>query len=118
MTNANQDQSEHWNSDATVETWVVGQAAHDAMLAPFLPIMLDAAALNSGEAVLDVGCGCGATTREAAGAVAPGLALGADLSAPMLDRARATPHAPGSPTSSSCRPTRRSIRSIPRRSTW
>ena len=60
MTNANQDQSEHWNSDATVETWVVGQAAHDAMLAPFLPILLDAAGLDSGEAVLDVGCGCGA----------------------------------------------------------
>ncbi len=59
------------------------------MLAPFSPIILDAAALASGEAVLDVGCGCGATTCAAALAVAPGLALGADLSAPMLDRARA-----------------------------
>ena len=59
------------------------------MLAPFLPIILDAAALTSGEAVLDVGCGCGATTHAAARAVAPALALGADLSTPMLDRARA-----------------------------
>ena len=89
MTNSNQAQSEHWNSDATIETWVLAQAAHDAMLAPFLPIILEAAALTSGEAVLDVGCGCGATTLAAARAVAPGSVLGVDLSVPMLDRARA-----------------------------
>jgi SAM-dependent methyltransferase len=39
--------------------------------------------------VLDVGCGCGATTLAAARAVAPGgHATGVDLSAPMLDVAR------------------------------
>jgi SAM-dependent methyltransferase len=88
MTNANPEQDEHWNSSATVEDWVVGQAAHDAMLAPFTQMILDAATLTSGEHVLDVGCGCGAPTLAAARAVAPGAAHGVDLSAPMLDRAR------------------------------
>src|SRR5207302_1349617 len=44
---------------------------------------------RSGERVLDVGCGCGATTMAAARAVDPGPAVGVDLSAPMLDEARA-----------------------------
>jgi SAM-dependent methyltransferase len=38
--------------------------------------------------VLDIGCGAGQTTREAARAAADGSALGVDLSAPMLERAR------------------------------
>jgi SAM-dependent methyltransferase len=38
--------------------------------------------------VLDVGCGTGQTTREAARAAVYGSALGVDLSAPMLERAR------------------------------
>jgi SAM-dependent methyltransferase len=51
--------------------------------------MLDAAALKPGERVLDVGCGNGATTIEAARRVRPGgVAVGIDLSAPMLGFAR------------------------------
>jgi SAM-dependent methyltransferase len=38
--------------------------------------------------VLDVGCGTGQTTREAARAAVDGSALGVDVSAPMLERAR------------------------------
>jgi SAM-dependent methyltransferase len=38
--------------------------------------------------VLDVGCGTGQTTREAARAAMGGSALGVDLSAPMLEQAR------------------------------
>jgi SAM-dependent methyltransferase len=41
-----------------------------------------------GDRVLDVGCGAGQTTREAAGAAAPGHVLGIDLSEPALERAR------------------------------
>ena len=48
-----------------------------------------AAAIAPGEDVLDVGCGAGQTTREAAAAAAPGRVLGVDVSAPMLERARA-----------------------------
>ena len=89
MTEANPQEAERWNSSATVADWVAGQAEHDAMLAPFTPMILDAAGLTPRARVLDIGCGCGATTLAAARAVASGSVLGADLSAPMLDRARA-----------------------------
>jgi SAM-dependent methyltransferase len=41
-----------------------------------------------GDEVLDVGCGTGLTTREAARAAAPGRVVGVDVSARMLERAR------------------------------
>jgi SAM-dependent methyltransferase len=59
------------------------------MLEDFGSTLLDAAALGSGERVLDVGCGNGATTLGAAALVGTdGEATGFDLSAPMLDVAR------------------------------
>jgi SAM-dependent methyltransferase len=45
--------------------------------------------------VLDVGCGTGQTTREAARVAADGSALGVDLSAPAIDRARELAEAEG-----------------------
>jgi SAM-dependent methyltransferase len=47
-----------------------------------------AADVRAGERVVDVGCGTGQTTREAARAAAPGDVLGIDVSAPALERAR------------------------------
>lgn len=47
-----------------------------------------AANVQPHDRVLDVGCGAGQTTREAARAAVDGSALGVDLSAPMLERAR------------------------------
>jgi SAM-dependent methyltransferase len=47
-----------------------------------------AAGVCAGERVLEVGCGAGLTTREAARAAAPGEVLGVDVSAPALERAR------------------------------
>jgi SAM-dependent methyltransferase len=47
-----------------------------------------AAGVAPGDRVLDVGCGTGQTTRDAARAAASGSALGVDLSAQMLDHAR------------------------------
>ena len=47
-----------------------------------------AADVHPGDRVLDVGCGTGLTTRQAARAAANGSALGVDVSAPMLERAR------------------------------
>jgi len=47
-----------------------------------------AAAVEPGHRVLDIGCGAGQSTREAARAAAPGHVLGVDLSVPLLERAR------------------------------
>ncbi len=51
--------------------------------------LADAAGLQRGERVLDVGCGCGDSTLAAGGAVGPtGRVLGVDLSPAQLDVAR------------------------------
>jgi SAM-dependent methyltransferase len=65
------------------------------MNAPFAAMILDAAGLRPGGNVLDVGCGCGGTTLAAARLIAPGQAVGLDLSGPMLARARADAGAAG-----------------------
>jgi SAM-dependent methyltransferase len=44
--------------------------------------------ISPGNAVLDIGCGTGLTTREAARAAAPGRVVGVDVSERMLERAR------------------------------
>jgi len=89
MSIANTAQAEHWNTGDGVAHWITNQARYDRMHAPFTALILDAAALRPGGKVLDVGCGCGGTTLAAARLVAPGQAVGLDLSGPMLARARA-----------------------------
>jgi SAM-dependent methyltransferase len=44
--------------------------------------------IRRGDDVVDIGCGTGLTTREAARAAAPGRVVGVDVSERMLDRAR------------------------------
>jgi ubiquinone/menaquinone biosynthesis C-methylase UbiE len=44
--------------------------------------------IGRGDEVLDIGCGTGLTTREAARATAPGRVVGVDVSERMLERAR------------------------------
>ncbi len=63
--------------------------AADRVMAPVADALLAAADLSPGEAVLDLGCGCGATTLSAARAVGPkGSVCGIDVTEPMLDVAR------------------------------
>lgn len=88
MTTANREQAELWNSTAGGGHWVANQTRHDRMLEPFLTMILGEAAIGSGDRALDVGCGCGATTRAAAALAAPAQVAGIDLSAAMLARAR------------------------------
>jgi SAM-dependent methyltransferase len=81
-------QAEHWGGTGG-EHWVRHQGRYDTMLADFGLRVLEAARLQPGDAVLDVGCGCGATTLEIARRVGPrGSVVGADLSPPMIARAR------------------------------
>ena len=72
MSIANTAQAEHWNSGEDVAYWVANQERFDRMLEPFTALILQAASLRPGGHVLDVGCGCGATTLAAARLVAPG----------------------------------------------
>ena len=80
----NADQLAFWNG-AGGRTWVARQEHTDITLAPVTEALLAFAAPRAGERVLDVGCGCGATTLEFARAVGPlGRVAALDISAPML----------------------------------
>jgi SAM-dependent methyltransferase len=80
----NEDQRTRWNgSDG--EYWTRQQDRLDRTLAPVTGPLLAFAAPRSGSIVMDVGCGCGATTIELAYAVGPsGRVVAIDLSVPML----------------------------------
>jgi ubiquinone/menaquinone biosynthesis C-methylase UbiE len=92
---ANDEQREAWNGVSGAQ-WTQRQDQFDGMLAPWIPVLADAARITEGEHVLDIGCGCGATTLEAARRCGPtGIAAGVDLSAPMIDRARQLADAAG-----------------------
>jgi SAM-dependent methyltransferase len=54
-----------------------------------------AAAVHTHDRVLDIGCGAGQSTREAARAAVNGSAVGVDVSAPVLERARRLSRAEG-----------------------
>ncbi len=54
-----------------------------------------AADVHPGDHVVDIGCGTGQTTREAARAAGNGSAVGVDVSAPMLERAQRLAEAEG-----------------------
>lgn len=61
---------------------------YDAELARHHRHLVAAAGVGPRDRVLDIGCGAGQTTRDAARAAPEGEALGVDVSAPMLEIAR------------------------------
>jgi SAM-dependent methyltransferase len=87
MTQANQEQATLWN-ERSGPVWVAAQAELDAQLEPFGRAVADRLALTSGEGVLDVGCGSGATSLMLAERAKPGHVLGVDISVPLVTRAR------------------------------
>ncbi|HEY1447873.1 MAG TPA: class I SAM-dependent methyltransferase [Caulobacteraceae bacterium] len=86
---SNAAQAEYWNETAG-PTWVELQDQLDRMIEPMGLAGLAALAPALGEAILDIGCGCGRTTFQIAEAVGTsGMVVGADISATMLAEARA-----------------------------
>ena len=69
--------------------WAAHVDQYDAAVAGYHDALLDLAAIGRDDRVLDVGCGTGQTTRDAARLAVAGSAFGVDLSSAMLDVARA-----------------------------
>ena len=87
-TTANSIQFEEWNGD-NGSRWAASADGHDRVLAPVADALLGAAAPTAGMHVLDIGCGCGATTLIASEYLGKtGSATGIDFSEPMLSVAR------------------------------
>jgi SAM-dependent methyltransferase len=84
---ANTDQASSWDGPEG-DYWRKNEARYNRMLRVYSERLLAAARIQSGERVLDVGCGCGDSSCAAARAASPGAVLGGDLSAGMLARAR------------------------------
>ncbi|WP_225094709.1 class I SAM-dependent methyltransferase [Streptomyces sp. CoH27] len=85
---ANTEQARAWNGPEGTH-WARHQDRWNAVNGGFDAPLLDAAAITATHRILDIGCGSGRTTRLAALRAPRGHALGLDLSAPMLDEARA-----------------------------
>ncbi|HYW17469.1 MAG TPA: methyltransferase domain-containing protein [Allosphingosinicella sp.] len=83
---ANPDQSVRWN-DRTGRTWAELGEMLDRLLEPFVPLVLREIEPLEGRRILDVGCGAGALALAAAERGAE--ALGIDISAPLIEAARA-----------------------------
>ncbi len=84
----NAGQIAEWNG-VMGERWATLQQQIDGMVVPFGNAALAAAAARPGERVIDIGCGCGATSIALARTVgAAGTVLGIDVSLPMLAVAR------------------------------
>jgi ubiquinone/menaquinone biosynthesis C-methylase UbiE len=86
---ANAVQVNRWNGE-TGHYWIANRERHLAEHRRLTPHLFRAAGISAGERILDIGCGCGETTIEAARAAGGdgrsrgGFAIGLDLSAPML----------------------------------
>lgn len=86
---------DRWTGDLG-SYWAGHDEPYERLLAPLVEPLLDAARIGPGARVLDIGCGPGLTTREAARRAGPsGSALGVDISPAMVARARE--HAAGLP---------------------
>lgn len=83
----NLEQAEAWDG-LEGEHWALHHTRYDAIISPHHRALIRAATIAPGDRVLDIGCGNGLTSRDAARAVGPnGSVLGVDLSGPMLARA-------------------------------
>src|SRR5262245_48201170 len=86
---AREEQREFWNNKGGLR-WVTHEQLFDGFVRPFGRAALAVLNLQQGEHVLDVGCGCGDTLDSIAEQVGnTGSVTGIDISAPMVERAKA-----------------------------
>lgn len=77
-----------WNGPA-VAHWITKQEQMDGALGPVADATVELASAQTGERVLDIGCGSGATSMTLARLVGmSGHVTGVDVSAPMIELAR------------------------------
>src|SRR5262249_4122903 len=84
---SNADQLRAWDGDEGAY-WASHADRFDRGLAGYHQPFLDAAAIETDDRVLDVGCGTGLTARDGARAASRGSALGVDLSSRMIQLAK------------------------------
>jgi SAM-dependent methyltransferase len=84
----NKASADGWNG-ADGQHWVDHADTYDRSIAHHTPPLLAAAAIGEADRVLDVGCGSGHLSIEAARRAARGWATGIDLSRPLIADARA-----------------------------
>lgn len=93
---ANPEQAKLWNGPGA-RSWIMAQTVLDQAFRGFETLLAETAVEANARAVLDIGCGTGATTRAIARALGPGSrTLGLDISAPMIARASELAEAEGS----------------------
>ena len=96
------DQAALWNGSAG-HAWVETQQLLDRMFEPFERLLVAKACAGSGSAVLDVGCGTGATTLGIARRLgSSSRCVGVDVSGPMIEAARARAERDGTPATFIC----------------
>jgi SAM-dependent methyltransferase len=84
---SNAEQLRAWDGEEGTY-WADHADAFDRAVAAYRDRFVAAAAVQATDHVLDIGCGTGETTRDAARAATSGRALGVDLSSQMIELAR------------------------------
>jgi SAM-dependent methyltransferase len=117
MDSSNVEQLRAWDGGEG-EHWADNAEYFDRSVAPYHERLLAVAAIGESDRVLDIGCGTGQTTRDAARAASAGSAFGVDLSSRMLDYASRRAALEGLTNVGSRRSTRRSTPSSQAATTW
>jgi SAM-dependent methyltransferase len=83
---SNVEQARAWDGDEGAY-WAAHAERFDASIAAYHAAFLETAQIGSSHRVLDIGCGTGQTTRDAARQARAGAVVGVDLSSQMIDLA-------------------------------
>ena len=93
---SNAEQARAWDGDEGAH-WAANADRYDRSVGDYHETFLHASSIDASDHVLDIGCGTGQTTRDAARMAGSGSALGVDLSAEMIEIARSRAAGEGLP---------------------